>query len=414
MEGADVLVVSSAVPRDNPEVIAATARGIPVVPRAEMLAELMRFRHGIAVAGSHGKTTTTSLIASLLAEGGLDPTFVVGGRLNSTGTHARLGSSCYLVAEADESDASFLCLQPMIAVLTNVEAEHLPHYDGDFQKLKKAFVEFLHHLPFYGLAVVCEDDPGVSDILKEVNRPIIRYGLGESADVRAVHVECQGLRSHFTVLRKLREGERQPLDITLNLPGSHNVLNALAAIAVATEEGVEDEAIAKGLASFQGIGRRFQVHGPLHLYGRKFLLIDDYGHHPTELAVTIDTIRSIWPDRRLVMVFQPHRYTRTRDSFDEFSQVLSKVPVLLMLEVYSAGEDLISGADSRVLCRSIRQRGWVEPIWVESASQLPEMLSRVLKEDDILLMQGAGSIGKMAKELIESAERELDECNVKR
>lgn len=398
INGADVVVVSTAVDNSNPEIEAAVARRVPVVPRAEMLGELMRFRHGIAVAGSHGKTTTTSLIASLLAEGGLDPTFVIGGRLNSTGTHARLGKSHYLVVEADESDASFLYLQPMVAVLTNIEAEHLPHYGGDFKKLKKTFIEFLHHLPFYGLAVVCIDDPIVQEILIDVNRPLIRYGLSGSADIYATDIRQEGLKSQFRVVRKSRD----PLTVTLSLPGKHNVLNALAAIAVATEQGVSDEDIVKGLESFQGIGRRFQVHGTYPVNGGEVILVDDYGHHPTELLVTLEAAKAAWPDKRVIMVFQPHRYTRTRDLFEEFAQVLAKVPVLVLLEVYSAGEEPIPAADSKALCRSIRQRGFVEPIWVESAEQLSEVLGQIVKAGDVILMQGAGNIGKMAKKLAET------------
>ncbi|MBI4357384.1 MAG: UDP-N-acetylmuramate--L-alanine ligase [Gammaproteobacteria bacterium] len=402
VQGADVLVVSSAISPKNPEFVAAASQGIPIVPRAEMLSELMRFRHGIAVAGSHGKTTTTSLIASLLTEGGLDPTFVIGGRLNSTGTHAGRGESHYLVVEADESDASFLYLQPMIAVVTNIEAEHLPHYDGDFRKLKKTFVEFLHHLPFYGLAVLCVDDPVMKELLPEVTRPVIRYGFEKGADVCATEVQYHGLQSTFTVTWKPRHGLRspaKPLEVKLNLPGRHNVQNALAAITVAMECGVEEAAIVSGLASFAGIARRFQIHPHLRVNGREVLLVDDYGHHPTELSVTIETIRSIWPDRRLVMVFQPHRYTRTRDCWDEFSEVLAKVQVLLLLEVYSAGEEPIPGVDSKDLSRSIRGRGGVEPIWVGSLERLPDQLGTVLKDGDVLLLQGAGSIGKVGKEL---------------
>ncbi|CAK0760485.1 UDP-N-acetylmuramate--L-alanine ligase [Gammaproteobacteria bacterium] len=390
---ADVVVISSAVCPDNPEVLEARARRIPLVPRAEMLAELMRFRHGIAIAGTHGKTTTTSLIASILARGGLDPTFVIGGRLNSVGTNARLGAGHYLVAEADESDASFLYLTPMMAVVTNIDADHMETYGGDFSRLRHTFVEFLHHLPFYGLAVLCVDDPGVRDILPEVTRRVLTYGLDDSADLWARNVHQEGARTRFQVLR--REGVCLE-EVTLNLPGRHNVLNALAAIAVAHEVGVTDEAIGAALASFDGIGRRFQLYGELTTPSGKVLLIDDYGHHPREMAATIAAIRGGWLMRRLVVAFQPHRYTRTRDLFEDFSAVLAEVDALVLTEVYSAGETPIPGADGRTLSRAVRSRGYVDPVFVERVADLPVALEGVLREGDVLLTLGAGDIGAVA------------------
>lgn len=394
----DAVVVSSAVRPDNPEVEAARALRLPVVPRAEMLAELMRFRYGIAVAGTHGKTTTTSLVTSLLAEGGLDPTYVIGGRLNSSASHARLGAGQYLVAEADESDASFLYLQPMLAVVTNVDADHLATYEGDFQRLRQTFVEFLHHLPFYGLAVLCLDDPQVRALLPEVTRPVRSYGMETEADVRAVDVRQEGMRMHFRVERR---GNSQALPVVLNLPGRHNVLNALAAIAVASELGVTDEAIQQGLEGFQGIGRRFQVFGHCRTPRGSVLLVDDYGHHPREIAATVEAARRGWPDRRLVLAFQPHRYSRTRDLFEDFVRVLSESDVLLVLEVYAAGEDPITGADGRALCRALRNRGRVDPIFVEEVDQLPDALLDVVEEGDLVLTLGAGNIGAVAKTLPE-------------
>ncbi len=396
--GADVVVTSSAVTADNPEVEAAHAARIPVVPRAEMLAELMRFRYGIAVAGTHGKTTTTSLVASLLAEGGLDPTFVIGGRLNSAGSHARLGSGAYLVAEADESDASFLHLQPMLAVVTNIDVDHLETYGGDYGRLRQTFIEFLHHLPFYGLAVLCLEDPGVRDILADVGRPVRTYAIDDdAADIHVTDLEQTGLQMHFRVHRH----DREPLRVTLNLPGRHNVLNALAAIAVATELGVDDAAIQRGLAGFAGIGRRFQVYGELAGPAGPLLLIDDYGHHPSEIAATLEAIRRGWPERRLVVVFQPHRYTRTRDLFEDFVQVLSGVDLLLLCEVYAAGEPAIAGADGRALCRAIRARGQVDPVFVADLGELPEVLSGLLQADDLVLTLGAGDIGTVPGRLAE-------------
>ncbi|MBV1919340.1 MAG: UDP-N-acetylmuramate--L-alanine ligase [Pseudomonadales bacterium] len=395
----DVVVVSTAVKDDNPEVVEARENRIPIVPRAEMLAELMRYRHGIAVAGTHGKTTTTSLIASIMAEGDFDPTYVIGGLLNSAGTNAKLGSSRYFVAEADESDASFLHLQPMTSVVTNIDADHMSTYDGDFNKLKDTFVQFLHNLPFYGLAVVCIDNSVVGDILPSVTRPVITYGVSEIADVRAIDITHDGLRTSFRVLRKSVDGE---LSITLNMPGHHNVLNSLAAIAVATDEGIADEAIVSALSKFQGVGRRFELHGEQPVEGGVVTLVDDYGHHPTEVAATIAAVRQSWPDRRLVMLNQPHRYSRTRDLYEDFVHVLSDVDVLLLMEVYSAGEEKIAGADGRNLCRSIRQRGAVDPIFIETKEEIPAVLSDVLQPGDILLTQGAGNVGAIAAALAKS------------
>ncbi len=394
--GSDVVVTSSAVDDENPEVQQARALRVPVVPRAEMLAELMRFRQGVAVAGTHGKTTTTSLIASVLAEGGLDPTFVIGGRLNSAGAHARLGSGQYLVAEADESDASFLHLQPLVAVVTNVDADHMVTYGGEFDRLRQAFVEFLHRLPFYGLAVLCLDDPVLRELIPTVPRPVLSYGMGEAADVYATEIRQEGTRTRFRVVRKSSD---KPLEILLNLPGQHNVLNALAAVAVASELGVTDAAIRRALESFEGIDRRFQLYGELETPRGRVLLIDDYGHHPREVAATIQAIRAGWPGRRIVLAFQPHRYTRTRDLFEDFTHVLSQVDVLVLLEVYPAGEMPIPGADGRTLSRAIRARGQVDPVFVTSVSELPDVLSGVLDDDDVLLTLGAGDIGGVASEL---------------
>jgi UDP-N-acetylmuramate--alanine ligase len=389
--GCDVVVISTAIPATNPEVVEARRLHIPVVPRAEMLAELMRFRHGIAVAGTHGKTTTTSLVASLLAEGGLDPTFVIGGRLNSAGANARLGAGTYLVAEADESDASFLLLQPMLAVVTNIDADHMPHYGGEFERLRASFLEFLHHLPFYGLAVLCRDDPQVRSLLAEVSRPIVTYGFEEGADVRAVDVRQEGLRTHFQVLRDERPAG---LEVTLNLPGRHNVANALAAITVARELDVSDEAIRRALDGFAGIGRRFQVHGDFDTPAGRVTLVDDYAHHPRELQATVDAVRASWPERRLLAVFQPHRFTRTRDLFEDFAGVLSGIDALIVLEVYPAGETPISGADARTLCRAVRQRGRVDPVFVQTAADLPDVLEGVIEDGDVVVTMGAGDIGR--------------------
>jgi UDP-N-acetylmuramate--alanine ligase len=397
VQGADVVVRSTAVSDDNPEIIAARQHRIPVVPRALMLAELMRFRYGIAVAGTHGKTTTTSLVASLLGEGGLDPTFVIGGLLNSAGTNARLGASRYLVAEADESDASFLYLQPMIAIVTNIDADHMDTYHGDFTQLRRTFIDFLHHLPFYGLAVLCIDDPVVREIIPEISRPIITYGFSEDADIRAINYMQKGVRNFFNVIRLAGKSE---LTISLNLPGQHNVLNALASIAVATEVGVSDAAIANALNQFSGVGRRFQIHENITINNQSVLLIDDYGHHPREIMATLQAIRAAWPERRLVMAYQPHRYTRTRDLFEDFARVLSEVDVLLLLEVYSAGETPLAGADGRSLSRNIRHRGKVDPIFVENTQDLLAALEGVVQAGDIVLAQGAGDIGGFAARLV--------------
>jgi UDP-N-acetylmuramate--alanine ligase len=393
--GADCVVASSAVGTANPELAAAQAARVPVVRRAEMLAELMRFRQGIAVAGTHGKTTTTSLVASVLAEGGLDPTFVIGGQLKSAGSNARLGAGRYLVAEADESDASFLHLQPVIAIVTNVDNDHLVTHGGDFEKLKQSFVEFLHNLPFYGLAVLCGDDPVLRELLPLVGRPTVRYGLGEDADLRAIDLVREGARTHFSALR----AGRPPLPVTLALPGLHNVLNALAAIAVATELEVEDAAIQRALASFAGIGRRLEVLGEVATRAGRITLVDDYGHHPTEIEATLDAARQAWPHRRIVLVFQPHRYTRTHDLIDDFGRVLSQADALLVTEVYAAGEEPIANADGRAICRAVRGRGRLEPVFVEDVRELAGALAGVVADGDVVLTMGAGSIGGVAHEL---------------
>ena len=394
----DVVVVSTAVKKDNPEVIVAHEQRIPVVPRAEMLAELMRFRYGIAVAGTHGKTTTTSLVASVLAEGDFDPTFVIGGRLNSAGTNARLGESHYFVAEADESDASFMHLQPMMAIVTNIDADHMETYGGDFETLRQTFIEFLHHLPFYGLAILCADDDEVRNVIPQINRPIITYGFNEDADIRATNLRQEGSKTFFSVAKA---DNNNWLEITLNMPGEHNVLNALAAIAVANEIGVDASSIQKALLNFEGIGRRFQINGEYNIGDAKIMHVDDYGHHPREVEATIQAIRNGWPDNRLVVAFQPHRYTRTRDLFEDFTAVLTTVDALVLLEVYSAGEAVITGADGRSLARAIRARGQVEPVFVENIEELASTLKGVLKDGDILLTLGAGSIGVAANKLKE-------------
>jgi UDP-N-acetylmuramate--alanine ligase len=393
--GADVVVVSTAVGAANPELLAAHEARIPVVPRAEMLAELMRFRQGIAVAGTHGKTTTTSLVASVLAEGGLDPTFVIGGQLKSAGSNARLGTGRYLVAEADESDASFLHLQPVIAIVTNIDNDHLVTHGGDFDKLRQSFVEFLHNLPFYGLAVLCSDDPQVRGLLPLVGRPMMRYGLGDEADLRAVGLERLGARTRFAVLR---EG-RQPLSVTLNLAGLHNVRNALAAIAVATELEVADPSIQRALESFEGIGRRFETLGEVQTAAGRVTIVDDYGHHPTEIEATLEAARQAWPGRRLVLAFQPHRYTRTHDLIDDFGRVLSGADALIVTEVYAAGEDPIPNADGRAICRAVRGRGQIEPVFVEQVGDLAGALAGLIEDGDVILTMGAGSIGGIAHEL---------------
>lgn len=393
--GADVVVVSTAIGEDNPELEAAREARLPVVQRAEMLAELMRFRQGVAVAGTHGKTTTTSLVASLLAAGGLDPTFVIGGQLKSAGSNARLGAGRFLVAEADESDASFLHLQPVIAVVTNVDNDHLATYGGDFERLKQGFVDFLHNLPFWGLAVLCADDPTLRSLFEQVARPMLTYGLTEGADVRAVDIRRAGLRSEFSVLRAGRE----PLAVALNLPGMHNVRNALAAIAVATDLEVSDGAIREALSGFAGIGRRLERIGEVRTARGRIEIVDDYGHHPTEIAATVEAVRQGWPDRRLVLVFQPHRYTRTHDLIDDFGQVLSEADVLLVGEVYSAGEKPIANADGRAVCKAVRSRGRVEPIFVEKLQSLAEVLEGVIEDGDLVLTMGAGNISAIAHEL---------------
>ncbi|MCB1836308.1 MAG: UDP-N-acetylmuramate--L-alanine ligase [Alcanivoracaceae bacterium] len=394
---ADVVVTSSAVDQSNVEVAQAIENRVPVVPRAEMLAELMRFRHGIAVAGTHGKTTTTSMIASILAEAQRDPTFVIGGRLTSAGTNARLGQSHYLVAEADESDASFLHLQPMVAVVTNIDADHMHTYGGDFSRLENTFIEFLHNLPFYGLSVMCTDDPVIRKLLPRVNRQLVSYGFNEEADVRADNIRQQGMTTHFRVLRS----GKPAFEVALNLPGRHNVLNALAAIAVCSDEGVEDDAIVRGLNGFTGVGRRFDVLGEYAFSGGSATLVDDYGHHPREVAATIRAVREGWPGRRLVMMFQPHRYTRTRDLYEDFVETLSEVDALLMLEVYAAGEEHIPGADSKALCRSLRQRGQVEPVYVDDPAKLPALLDKILQDGDLFITQGAGNVSAIASKLMQ-------------
>jgi UDP-N-acetylmuramate--alanine ligase len=396
VEGANVVVVSSAIDKNNPEIEAAIAQRIPIIRRAEMLAELMRYRHAIVIAGTHGKTTTTSLVATLLAQGNLDPTYVIGGILNGAGTNAKLGASHIIVAEADESDASFLHLQPLVAVVTNVDEDHMVTYSGDFEKLKQTFIEFLHNLPFYGLAVVCIDDPVIQELLPKISRPVITYGQSHFADFCIKDIEQEGMVTRFKLKRPDR---KELLDLTLNMPGIHNVLNATAAIAVATDEGISDDDIVEGIAGFKGVGRRFDIKEPLAINGGKVMLVDDYGHHPTEVAANIRAIREGWPEKRLVMIYQPHRYSRTHDLYDAFVDVLSEVDLLLLLEVYSAGEAPIQGADSRSLCRSIRQRGQLDPVFVKDQSEIKRVLSDLLIDDDILLTQGAGSIGLLAREL---------------
>ncbi len=391
--GADAVVTSTAVKGDNPEVIAARAARVPVVPRAIMLAELMRLKQGIAIAGTHGKTTTTSLVASILAEGGIDPTFVIGGRLNSAGTHARLGAGAFIVVEADESDASFLYLQPVVAVVTNIDADHMETYGHDFARLKQAFVDFVQHLPFYGAAILCEDDRNVREIMPFISKPVIRYGLSETAQVRAENIVADAGRMRFDVLRV--NGSVTRLPVTLNLPGMHNVQNALAAIAVATEIGIADDAIARALAEFKGVGRRFQRYGEVALPSGNgsFTLIDDYGHHPAEMAATLAAARGAFPGRRIVLAFQPHRYTRTRDCFEDFVKVLSSVDGLLLGEVYAAGEPPIVAADGRTLARAIRVAGKVEPVFVEDIAEMPQAILDAARDGDIVITMGAGSIG---------------------
>ncbi len=397
---ASVVVVSTAISADNPELIAAREARIPVIRRAEMLAELMRFRHGIAVAGTHGKTTTTAMVTSIYAEAGLDPTFVNGGLVKAAGTHARLGSSRFLIAEADESDASFLHLQPMVAIVTNIEADHMDTYQGDFEILKQTFINFLHNLPFYGRAVMCIDDPVIRELLPRVGRHVTTYGFSEDADVFIEDYRQVGAQGHFTVRRQ----DKTPIEVMLNAPGRHNALNAAAAIAVATDDDISDDAILTALAGFQGTGRRFDFLGDFSLKNvngksGSAMLVDDYGHHPTEVDATIKAARAGWEDRRLVMVFQPHRYTRTRDLYEDFANVLSQVDLLVMLDVYPAGEAPIPGADSRSLCRTIRARGKLDPILVSDIDAVPGILAPILDANDLILVQGAGNIGKVARRL---------------
>jgi UDP-N-acetylmuramate--alanine ligase len=395
VDQASVVVVSTAIKADNPELLAAKERRIPVVRRAEMLAELMRFRHGIAVAGTHGKTTTTALVTQIYSEAGLDPTFVNGGLVKSAGTNARLGSSRILIAEADESDASFLHLQPMVSIVTNIEADHMDTYGGDFDTLKQTFIDFLHNLPFYGQAIVCIDDPIVRELIPRISRQVITYGFSADADVRIENYQQDGQQGKFTVVRKGRKN----LDITLNIPGRHNALNASAAIAVATEDDIDDEAILRAMLGTQGTGRRFEHLGTFDTGNGSAMLVDDYGHHPSEVDVTIQAARAGWEDKRLVMVFQPHRYSRTRDLYDDFANVLEKVDVLVMLDVYAAGEKPISGADGRSLCRTIRSRGKIDPIFVPDKETLPSVLANILQDGDLVLTQGAGDVGKVARQL---------------
>jgi len=393
---ADAVVVSTAIDESNPEIALARDSRIPVVRRAEMLAELMRFYYGVAVAGTHGKTTTTSLVASVLAEGGLDPTFVIGGRLNSAGANAKLGTTKYLVAEADESDASFLYLQPMVSIVTNIDADHMRTYGNDFNRLRSTFMEFIHHLPFYGLAVLCIDDEEVRSLLPMISRPFRTYGTRPEADVRAQNVRQEGLRTYFDVHAGELDG---PLSIELNLPGRHNVLNALAATTVALELGVEEAAIRRAMAGFQGVGRRFIVHQLRDSVGRDLVLVDDYGHHPRELAATLEAARLGWPGRRLVLVFQPHRYTRTQEQFEDFVKVLSSPDRLVLCDVYPAGEAPIAGADGRSLIRAIRARGDLDPVFAETIAEVPGLLGNLLEDGDLVLLCGAGDIGSLAARL---------------
>ena len=404
---ADAIVTSTAVSGDNPEVLAARAARIPVVPRALMLAELMRLKRGIAVAGTHGKTTTTSLVASVLAAGGLDPTFVIGGRLNSAGANARLGSGDFIVVEADESDASFLNLLPVVAVVTNIDADHMDTYGHDVARLKSAFVEFMQRLPFYGSAILCTDDANVREILPFVSRPVTTYGLNEDAQIAARNVRAEGTRMHFDVVRRDRDGELPSLSVVLNLPGLHNVQNALAAIAVATELGVSDQAICEALDTFNGVGRRFTLAGEFPVAeaqgGGTFTLVDDYGHHPVEMAATLSAARGAWPDRRIVLAFQPHRYTRTRDCFEDFVRVLSGADAVLLTEVYSAGEQPLVAADGRALARGLRVAGKVEPLFVEDVADLPQAILDFVRDGDVVVVMGAGSINRVPAQVGELA-----------
>jgi UDP-N-acetylmuramate--alanine ligase len=407
--GADAVVTSTAVQADNPEVLAARKRLIPVVPRAMMLAELMRLKQGIAIAGTHGKTTTTSLVASVLAEGGLDPTFVIGGRLNSAGANAKLGAGDYIVVEADESDASFLNLMPVMSVVTNIDADHMETYGHDFGRLKGAFVDFLHRMPFYGTAILCLDDPAVRAIMADVQCPITTYGVDEAAQVRAVNIRADGPQMRFTVQR--RNGVVLPdLEVTLNLAGHHNVLNALSAIAVAVELNIPDAAVQKALAEFRGVGRRFQSYGdlpvPANQGGGTFRVIEDYGHHPVEIAATLAAARGAFPGRRLVLAFQPHRYTRTRDCFEDFVRVLGLADVVLLAEVYAAGEAPIVAADGRALARAVRVAGKVEPVFIEDIADLPRTVREMARAGDVVMCMGAGSIGGVPAKLVEMGDKE--------
>ena len=401
VQGADVVVTSTAVKKDNPEVTAAVAQQIPVIPRALMLAEMMRFKDGIAIAGTHGKTTTTSLTASILAAAGLDPTFVIGGKLTAAGTNARLGKGSYIVAEADESDASFLYLTPLMSVVTNIDEDHMDTYGHSVEKLHQAFVDFIHRMPFYGKAFLCIDSEHVRAILPRISKPHATYGLDDTADIYATDVESIGTQMKFTVHARLKGHEPRTFDVVLNLPGRHNVLNALAAIGVALECGVDEEAVRRGLEGFAGVGRRFQSYGEIELpQGGKALVVDDYGHHPVEMAATLSAARGAYPDKRLVLAFQPHRYTRTRDLFDDFSKVLNTVDVLVLTDVYAAGEDPLP-QDSRALARNVRAYGKVDPLYCADVNELPAMLLDVLRDGDVLLNMGAGSINKVPAALVE-------------
>lgn len=402
IDGADVVVMSSAVNDNNPEIVAAREKRIPVVQRAEMLAELMRFRYGIAVAGTHGKTTTTSLVASILATADLDPTFIVGGRINSFASHSKLGAGQYLVAEADESDASFLYLQPIMSVVTNIDSDHLSAYGGNFEHLQEAFLQFIHHLPFYGIAVLCIDDETIKNLLPKISRPYVTYGLSEDADYQITLVECSGIQTKFTLNRP---GKQPPIDFSLNLPGIHNVLNSVAAAIIAFQLDVQEKFIQSAFESFQGIARRFQTYSDLCINQKNIQLVDDYGHHPTELAATMAAARAAWPERRLVVLFQPHRYTRTRDLFDDFVRVLNEADLLILCEVYAANEDPIADADSASLSRALRARGKLNPILVKDLSEIHTTLENVVNEHDLLLTLGAGSIGGIAQSINETYSR---------
>ncbi|MBS7243393.1 MAG: UDP-N-acetylmuramate--L-alanine ligase [Comamonas sp.] len=409
--GAQVIVTSTAVRADNPEVVAARAQKITVVPRALMLAELMRFKTGIAIAGAHGKTTTTSLVASVLAEAGLDPTFVIGGRLNSAGANAKLGQGDYIVVEADESDASFLNLLPVMAVVTNIDADHMETYGHDFGRLKQAFLDFLHRMPFYGRAIVCTESPAICDILPQLARPVTTYGLAEGVQVRAVDVRAEQGQMRFTVLRQNGK-PYPPLHVTLNLPGEHNVLNALAAVAIAMELEVDDAAVLRALENFKGVGRRFQRYGELPCAGGQFTVIDDYGHHPVEMQATIAAARGAFPGRRLVLAFQPHRYTRTRDCFEDFVQVLSQADAVLLAEVYAAGEEPIQAADGRALARGLRVAGKVEPLFVADIAQMPSTIVDNARPGDVVLTMGAGSIGAVPAKVVQLLAKDKLETHI--